>query len=80
MLFRSGTDDKTAAEAAAQKVISLNGQPVDFNGRGIPLTMRVGAIKLTASIHGMRFAELFDRMQNAINEARDAGAVIFFNG
>ena len=75
----TGTDDKNAAEQTAQKVIGLNGQPVDFNGREIPLTMRVGAIKLAASVHSMRFAELFDRMQNAINETRDAGAVIFFN-
>lgn len=76
----TGTDNKTTAEETAQKVVSLNGQPVEFNGKGIPLTMRVGAIKLTANIHSMRFAELFDRMQNAINETRDAGAVIFFNG
>lgn len=76
----TGTDDKNAAEQTAQKVIGLNGQPVDFNGREIPLTMRVGAIKLAASVHSMRFAELFDRMQNAINETRDAGVVIFFNG
>ena len=76
----TGTDDKTVAEETAQKVIKLNGQPVDFNGKEIPLTMRVGAIKLTASIHSMRFSELFDRMQNAINETRDAGAAVFFNG
>ncbi|MCM1166903.1 MAG: diguanylate cyclase [Lachnospiraceae bacterium] len=75
----TGTDDKTAAEQTAQKVISLNGQPVVVNGREIPLTMRVGAVKLSAGVHGMRFSELFDRMQNAINETRSAGQIIFFN-
>lgn len=75
----TGTDDKETAERTAQKVIGLNGAPVDFNGRAIPLAMRVGAIKLSASIHSARFSELFDRMQNAINETRDAGALVFFN-
>lgn len=75
----TGTDDKGIAESIAQKVIGLNGTSVDFNGRAIPLTMRVGAIKLSASIHSTRFSELFDRMQNAINETRDAGASVFFN-
>lgn len=75
----TGTDEKGTAESTAQKVIGLNGTSVDFNGRAIPLTMRVAAIKLSASIHSTRFSELFDRMQNAINETRDAGASVFFN-
>lgn len=74
----TGTDDKAAAEQTAQKVIELNEQPVDFNGRKIPLTMLVGALKLSASIHNVRFCELFDRMQNAINETRNSESVIFF--
>ncbi|MDE6726302.1 MAG: helix-turn-helix domain-containing protein [Oscillospiraceae bacterium] len=75
----TGTDDKGTAESTAQKVIGLNSTPVVFNGMAIPLAMRVGAIKLSASIHSTRFSELFDRMQNAINETRDAGASVFFN-
>lgn len=75
----TGTDDKNAAEQTAQRVIGLNGQPVEFNGKKIPLTMRVGALKLSANIHGVRFAELFDSMQNAINEARNADKMVLFN-
>ncbi len=61
-------------------MVALNGQPVKFNGREIPPTLRVGAIKLTASIPSMCFSELFDRMQNAINETSDASAAVYFNG
>lgn len=75
----TGTDDKNAAEETARRVISQNGQSVDFNGKQIPLSLRVGAVKLTASIHSMRFSELFDRMQGAINDCRNAGELIFFN-
>lgn len=75
----TGTDDKAAAEQTAQKVIELNEQPVDFNGRKIPLTMLVGALKLSASIHNVRFCELFDSMQNAISETRNAGKMVLFN-
>lgn len=74
----TGTDDKSAAEETAQRVVSLNGQPVDFNGKAIPLTLRAGAVKLSANIHSVRFSELFDRMQNAINETRESGSMIFF--
>ncbi len=74
----TGTDDKAAAKQTAQKVTALNGQPVGFNGKDIPLTLRVGAIKLSASMHSVRFCELFDRMQNAINETRNSESVIFF--
>lgn len=74
----TGTDDKSAAERTAQKVTALNGQPVDFNGRNIPLTLRVSGIKLSASMPSVRFGELFDQMQNAINETRELGSMIFF--
>ncbi|MDE7192936.1 MAG: AraC family transcriptional regulator, partial [Oscillospiraceae bacterium] len=58
-------------------VISLNGQPVDFEGQMIPLSLRVGAVPLSIS-RSVRYSELFDRMQHAINEPRDVGKVIYF--
>lgn len=75
----TGTDDKNAAEQTAQRVIELNGQPVVFNGKEIPLTLRVGAMKISANNHSVRFGELFDNMQNAINETRNAGKMVLFN-
>ncbi len=69
--------DKEKVEETAQRVISLNGQPVDFEGQMIPLSLRVGAIPLSIS-RSVRYSELFDRMQHAINETRDVGEVIYF--
>lgn len=73
----TGLSDKEKVEETARRVISLNGQPVEFEGRMIPLSLRVGAIPLSIS-GNVRYSELFDRMQHAINETRDVGKVFYF--
>ncbi len=73
----TGLSDKEKVEETAQRVISLNGQSVEFEGQMIPLSLRVGAIPLSIS-RNVRYSELFDRMQHAINETRDVGKVIYF--
>lgn len=75
----TGLEEKSAVEETAQKVIALNGQPVECGGREIPVAMRAGAMKLRANSYSLRYSELFDRMQTVINETREAGKVIFFN-
>lgn len=74
----TGLSDKAEVDGTAQKVISLNGQTLECDGNAIPISVRVGAVKLNCSGHGIRYSELFDRMQNAINETRDVGKVIYF--
>ena len=74
----TGLSDKTEVDKVAQRVIALNGQAVECDGTEIPVSVRVGAVKLNCGGHNIRYSELFDRMQNAINETRDVGRVIYF--
>lgn len=74
----TGLSDKAEVDGTAQKVILLNGQALECDGNAIPISVRVGAVKLNCSGHSICYSELFDRMQNAINETRDVGKVIYF--
>lgn len=74
------TDDRAAADETAQRVTALNGQSVVFEGREIPLTLRVGAVKLyCGGSHNLRYSELFDRMHKVICHTREEGKTIFFD-
>lgn len=74
----TGLSDKAEADGVAQKIIALNGKAHGYDGKEIPVSVRVGAVKLNCGGHSVRYSELFDRMQNAINETRDLGKVIYF--
>ena len=74
------TDDRAAAEETARKVIALNGQNVVFEDKEIPLSLRVGAVKLCyGSSHNLRYSELFDRMHKVICHTREEGKTVFFD-
>ena len=75
----TGLSDIKAVEKTAQRVIRLNGQGIIADGNEIPLSVRVGALKLgkNGSRH-ITYSELFDRMQSVIDEAKDTGKVIYF--
>lgn len=75
----TGLSDTKEVEETAQKVIGLNGQSVTADGNEIPLSVRVGALKLgkRGSRH-ITYSELFDRMQSVLDETRDTGKVIYF--
>ncbi|MDE7281210.1 MAG: diguanylate cyclase [Ruminiclostridium sp.] len=74
----TGLSDVKKVEETAQKVIGMNGQSIKADGKDIPLSVRVGALKLGKGSHHISYSELFDRMQGVINETRDVGKVIYF--
>ncbi len=75
----TGLSDAEEVEKTAQKVIGLNGQCITADGNEIPLSVRVGALKLgKKGSHRITYSELFDRMQSVLDETRDTGKVIYF--
>lgn len=67
LLVRTGSDEFAIAtgltnplevERLAAPIIAQNGQPIAYEGKDIPVAMRVGCIKLEAG--NLRYAELFD--------------------
>ena len=75
----TGLSDIKAVEETAKKVIGLNGQRIKFDGKEIPVSVRVGAVKLGKNNHHITYSELFDRMQSVILETKDVGKVIYFD-
>lgn len=59
----TGLDDKAAVSRTAEKVLSLNGRPVEHNGQLIPVSIRAGAIKTAKG--PVRYNELFNRLVDA---------------
>lgn len=74
----TGLSDTKAVDETAEKVIKLNGRSFTAEGHDIPLSVRVGALKLGKGSRHINYSELFDRMQRVINETRDSGKVIYF--
>lgn len=74
----TGLSDIKAVEETAKRVIDLNGQSITADGNEIPISVRVGALKLGKNKYHISYSELFDRMQSVINETRDLGKVVFF--
>ncbi len=75
----TGLSNTKEVEKTAQKVIDLNGHSISSDDHEIPLSVRVGALKLGKGSHHISYSELFDRMQKVIDEARDLGKVIYFD-
>ena len=80
MLFRIGGDefalvtgltDQAAAEALAQSILAKNKQTITCNGQEIPLSLRVGLLKMPEKESNLRYQELFTNMHQAINDTRD---------
>lgn len=74
----TGLTDKKEVEVQAEKVIALNGQPVEWEGRQIPVSVRIGAVRLGENGHHIRYHELFNSMQTVINESKGTEKVNFF--
>lgn len=89
MVFRIGGDEfaavtglteKAAVEEAADKVIRQNGNPISCEGKDIPVAVRAGAMKLSEICKGnIRYNELFDSLQNVINNSLNAEKVSFIS-
>lgn len=72
MMFRIGGDefamltglsDRAEAEALALKILSHNGETVEFNGAEIPISMRAGAVLLKSG--RLSYSELFAELVSA---------------
>lgn len=74
----TGLTDKREVEVQAEKVIALNGQPVEWEGRQIPVSVRIGAVRLGENGRHIRYHELFNSMQTVINESKGTEKVNFF--
>ena len=77
IVFRIGGDefvsftnstDITYAESIAEKVISHNGEPIDFEGQSIPLSLYATCYRLEGT--NLRYSEVFQTMQTMLNEAK----------
>lgn len=76
----TGLSDKAEVEAAAEKVIAQNGNVISFDGKEIPVSVRIGAIKLFGEgARSLRYSELFERLQNVILNCKDADRVSFIS-
>lgn len=82
MMFRIGGDefvmmtglsDRAEAEALAMKVLSHNGETVEWNGAEIPVNMRAGAVLLKSG--RLSYSELFAELVSA--PSPNAGEVKF---
>ncbi len=74
----TGLSSTEKVNETAQRVIDMNGRSISFEGKEIPLSVRVSALKLGKGSHSIKYSELFDRMQNVICETRDLGKVVYF--
>lgn len=57
----TGTADEETARAAAEKVLSHNGECISSGGNDIPVSMRFGMMKLETS-RNLRYSELFTKL------------------
>lgn len=89
MVFRIGGDEfaavtglteKNTVEEAADQVIRQNGTSVSCDGKEIPVVVRAGAMKLSEICKGnIQYHELFDRLQNVLDNSISAEKVTFIS-
>ncbi len=84
MAFRIGGDefalvtglaDKDKVRALGDSIIAQNGNAIECEGKTIPVSVRIGAIRLSSE--HLRYSELFNSLQNTINSTRSAGEILF---
>lgn len=73
----TGISDPVEVEALAESVISQNGTTILFEGRELPVAVRVGAVKYNS--RPFKYDELFSSLQNALSHADELGKVEFYN-
>ena len=71
----TGLSDRESTEKTAAKVLSLNNEPIDFEGTSIPVSIRAGAIRYETS--NVRYNELFSRLYDSVINSIDNGSVAF---
>ncbi len=74
----TGLSEKKAVEEAADRVICQNGNPISCDGNEVPVSLRAGAVRVSDACNGsIRYSELFERLQDVINNSRSAEKVSF---
>lgn len=73
----TGTDSKAEVEAIAAKIISQNGNPIEWNGHSIPVSVRVGAMKYP--LKGFRYADLFARLKDTIDASCNTDGINYLD-
>ena len=77
LLFRIGGDefvlltnseDEAYAKGLAEQILSHNEEPIDFEGRKIPLSLYAGVVKLGKKVG--RYSEMFTELQSVIMKAK----------
>jgi len=64
----TGSDKEEFVKSLYEKVLSHNGETIQYKEKEIPLNLRVGLIKVPEK--GLRYSEFFSEMHEAINETR----------
>lgn len=74
----TGLSEKKAVEEAADRVICQNGNPIICDGNEVPVSLRAGAVRMSDACNGsIRYSELFQRLQDVINNSKSAEKVSF---
>ena len=77
LLFRIGGDEfvlltnsekESYAKGLAEQILSHNEEPIDFEGRKIPLSLYAGVVKLGKKVG--RYSEMFTELQSVIMKAK----------
>jgi GGDEF domain-containing protein len=83
LMFRIGRDEFVVltgyytvneAKELAHKITALNGNFVTYDGKEIPLSMRIGISKIPNE--GLSYKETFDKMYDTIEKVKKEGVYI----
>ena len=72
----TGMSDKESVKALGESLVARNGEEVDFGGTKIPVSIRVGAVKLSSK--HLRYGELFGHFQTLLENTRETETRFFF--
>lgn len=75
----TGISDKNLIDEKAAEIIAQNGQKVECGGAEIPVSLRISAIRLTKENCRLKYFDLFERMQEAMIQTKEAGKVVYFD-
>lgn len=87
LVFRTGGDefalvtgmtDRQAVEAVMRRVLSENGKIISHAGQDIPLSMRACAMRMGGG--NLKYAELFARLEEAVDKTVDPNEPQFLEG
>jgi len=83
LMFRIGRDEFAVvsryssvidAEGLAQKITKLNGNTITYDGKEIPLSMRIGISKIPEG--GLSYKETLDKMLDTIDKIKQEGVFV----